>query len=162
MQPAMESPSPKRRLPVIGNKPEPEEVPAAPGWWPLLGGVIVVATWVPQALVVMFLIRKWGGSVAAYSSSGKMLLGSLLLLSTFALSSLLGGALVGNFYDRARSVDSTMAGLWGWTFIMLLAALGNGFRPVLVGVIVGVCLLAIALPVATLGGRWGRSRRVNN
>jgi len=152
----MDKPTAKRRLPVIGTAPESETLPASPAWWPFLGGIIIVSTWVPQVFAILFLIRRWASNQAGNDALGPRLLGALLLAFTFALSNLLGGALVGRFLERARSANSMMAGLWAWSFVMVLSILGDGFRPWLVGVIVGGCMLAVALPCSRWGGRLGR------
>jgi len=127
-------------------------------WWPLLGGIVILGVWVPLALVMIGLVRKWIANANSAHASPALMLLALLLLGSFALSCVLGGALVGRFFERARPSDSTQAGLWAWSFIMLFAALGHAFRPVLVGVIVGICLLAEALVFARLGGKWGRRK----
>ena len=154
-EPPMQSPSPKRRLPVVGNAQEPEP---SPMWWPLLGGIVILGVWVPLALVMMGLVRKWIGNATNAQASSALMLLALLLLGAFALSCVLGGALVGRFFERARPSDSTKAGLWAWSFIMLFAALGNAFRPVFVAAVVCVSLLAEALVFARLGGKWGRRK----
>jgi hypothetical protein len=155
----MESREPKRHLPVIGAVPSAEEGPPAAWLWSMLGGVVVVGTWVPLAIVVTSIGNTLIRTPIAKRETGVLVVVALLLFGTFAVSCWLGGALVGRFSQSARRRDSVLAGVWGCSFVLLLAALGNALRPALVGAIVAVGLVLVALPLAALGGRWGERRR---
>jgi len=155
----MESREPKRHLPVIGATPSAEEGQPAARLWSMLGGIVVVGTWVPLAIAATSIGNTLIGTPITKRQAGVSLVVALFLLGTFAVSCWLGGALVGRFSPNARRKDSVLAGVWGWSFVLLLAALGRALRPALVGVIVAVCLALVALPLAALGGRWGERRR---
>jgi hypothetical protein len=157
---AVPDPNTKKHLPVLGSPSAEEKAEAAVWVWSLLGGLVVIATWVPLALAVSVIVGTLAGSVNDRPQTNASLLGAVLLIGGFSLSSWLGGALVGRFCARARRRDATLAGAWGWIFVLSLAALGNALRPAVIGILVATCLLLVALPLAALGGRWGERRRL--
>ena len=159
----------RRHLPVVGS-PEPERDAPRPLWlWVLLGSIVIVSVWVPLALAAAFLGGKIASSLAllvgdanvASQSLFAMVPTAVLVLLSFACASAIGGAVVGRFGDRPGPWGEGIAGAVSVLFVLLLAALGHALRPPLVGAFVAFCLFSIAVPLATLGGRWGRNRRAN-
>jgi len=161
----MTEPSKKKHLPVVGN-PEPERAVPASHWvWVLLGGVVIVSVWVPMALIALFLGNKVVAIIASFTGTSSvhsfalMAPRALLVLLSFAFACAIGGAAIGRFADRARRTDPGLSGTVSVCLVLLLAALGHALRPLIVGAVVAVCLMSIAFPLASLGGRWGRKRR---
>ncbi len=158
-----------RHLPVVGS-PEPERDAPRPLWlWVLLGSIVIVSVWVPLALTAVFLGARIAASFTLLvgdtslpsQSLFAMVPTALLVLLSFACASAIGGVVVGRFGDRPSRWGAGSAGVVSVLLVLLLAALGRALRPPLVGALVALCLLSIAVPLATLGGRWGRNRRVN-
>ena len=141
-----------RRLPVI-QEPAGEDAEAAarPPWqWVLIGSGLLVSIWTPLAFLALPVAQKLGG--------GSSLLAGLAA-SSFALSGLAAGYLVGRFGLRARTKHVVLSGLLAAAEIWLLALMGGAIRSPLVGVSVFLSLAVLGGGSSALGSWLSRRKK---
>ena len=141
-----------RRLPVIQSKAaEDEAAEARPPWhWVLIGAGLVFTSWIPLAMVALWIARLFATPV--------LLL--LLVGLSFALAAGGGGALVGRFGGRAGKREAALAGLVAALAAWAIALGSGALAPWPVAVASGVLLGGLGALFAWLGGRLGHRGRL--
>src|SRR5688572_27052979 len=118
----------KRRLPVLQPKsPEEDEAEARPPWhWVGIGAIAILLALVPLLMLAQWLSRLVIEGITppgqtptprAWLAMGIVLVAAQLV--PLALSSVLGGVLVGRFGGRAGKKEATAAGLGVGVFAAL-------------------------------------------
>lgn len=160
----MQHPPSRRHLPVV-KPPESQAAPQTSVWlWVLYGCIIIIALWVPLAMVALLFGGRIGQWLARSSSeppsSSPVLLApaAVLVLLAFALACGIGGAVLGRFSQNSRMADAALAAGTAIAILLVFATLGHALPSLSFWWLVSGCLLIVGLPSAIAGHRWGRRR----
>jgi hypothetical protein len=147
----------KRRLPVL--RAENADEPARSRWqWVGFGAVAIFVAWLPLSALAVKIAARVGTREEEASPLGRA---AVLVLGSFAaalaLGALGGGFLVGRWGGPAVGVrEAALAGLVAAIVAALVSWLSLGLAPATLVVV------AVATPMAALGGTLGVRRRVRH
>jgi hypothetical protein len=167
------SEAPRRRLPVLGASPPPEDAERPPWHWSGIGAVLTFSFWLPLAAAATWLSQRLLdrlipgegpeaiATFLAQASGGERAMVKAALSAPALVSCLVSagfaGFVVGRFGGKAGPREAAVGGLVAGTVASALAASGGGGL---------VALLWLWPPVAGLGllggylgGRIGRRKR---
>ncbi len=154
----------KRHLNVIAAAaPDEEAMPSRSRLrWIVVGGLSVVVTWLPLAMLGLWLSRALTQGVNWANSSAwlRQLCGLLPIVGSFALAATLGGLLVVRFGPAARGgANALLTGGLSGALVTSLAAVGGVLRPWPLGAAAYISLMLVGAAAAAGGGWQGRRLR---
>jgi hypothetical protein len=136
----------KRHLPIlkdVGQPGDDGDPVRAPWQWVSFGALAVFVVWLPLAALTTGALAATG-ALAQAPTARAALFGAGLVVASLA-----GGFLVGRWGTRTVGVrEAALSGL-----VAALAAAALAWSAT--GAAGGAVTIAIAVPSATLGGRWG-------
>lgn len=152
--------NPKRRLPLLsGPKDSSTDGPPRPRWqWVAFGAAAIFAAWLPLCAFAGAIAARLAGAAGAGEPAHVVRVAITIGVAyaiALALGALAGGFLVGRWGTAAVGIrEATLAGLTASLLAVVVSWASFGLVP---GTLLAI---AVAGPLAALGGKLGVNRRV--